>query len=84
MKNEWKKFANMVQRTHFSNAHGRKFIKLMTTYASGYPVKEYLTVNMEGKGNPFNAVDYDGIPATCPDRVPFEVIKEGVPAYIPF
>ena len=75
-------FGDMPDGTHFQDGSGRKFIKLNLTFAHGSPFKVY-RVGLGDNDEPvlpnwndcFNAVDYQGYLAKCPDWVEFKVLS---------
>lgn len=84
------KFGDMPQGTWFKDGGGRVFIKMQNTLPSGIKVvyKSFEIVSIpEGDDARhavigrcctslhLNAVDQDGIPGSCPDFVPFTIVK---------
>ena len=58
------------------NDGSRSFLKLKTTYASGLKMNCFHNCAPElGSNLPFNAVDFEGCPAKCPDWCEFVLGK---------
>lgn len=73
---KFQKFGDMPWGTHFSDGR-RKFIKLQLVTASG--IKQTVHRDVEGQRvlrEEFNAIDYNGILACCPDWLDFQIIKQ--------
>ena len=66
------KFGDMAQGTHFES-DGRKFIKLQNTVPSGRSKIYYFKI--DDFQDSFNAIDYNGITAKCPEWCEFLVIE---------
>jgi len=77
-------FEDIPEGAHFRELGEtpRTFIKLKLTFAAGDPFKVYRIVLDENDipqmQDWFNAVDYQGVGAKCPDWVEFEVIDKPV------
>jgi hypothetical protein len=65
-------FKDIPQGTHFQDGSGRKFIKLQEVIPSGLNRKYWF--ESDGFKDTFNAIDYDGSAAKCPDWVDFMLI----------
>lgn len=61
--------------THFTDGR-RSFIKLMDKFPSGVAIEACATIVQGKQATTFNSIDYDGIFASCPVWLEFEVLPK--------